>query len=471
MEEEGSPRRARDAAFCHETARRAVARAALHLGIESMSVEACDSLAGVLIAYLERIGHAMAIQVEASGRSSAHANLLDALAAVEVCTEAAVTRVYPDRSTDAPSDAGPEGQAAERYNHAEQMSWKGLAAFCFGQHWREPLVMTEGARGEETAGATSGSRTDALARGRNRGGKGVADKGSISISSSMNKDTVVAVTAEASHAEDKAAATAASLTQSGWKAPYPEEVVPFPVVGPACANPHALIENLLDLELEELAEDTPSVIFNASDRKRPRDGDMESEAVEPAAKKQKADEAPDAKPAAKATTKAATEDAGSAMDVDSPAVEEPVAGEEEDKHRPWHFPQHWPSYPRKEVGTKALVLEDIPSGEGDEEEESQSLLHDGKVAAAADASPTATTDGGDPTRSVRSALVHMGWGTMSGRTNGDAAYDLRVVPGAKLEANAATGTTSVKAQIVPLGRASISRVNRILEGSMDAGGV
>ena len=244
MEEEGSPRRARDAAFCHDTARRAVARAALHLGIESMSVEACDSLAGVLIAYLERIGHAMAIQVEASGRSSAHANLLDALAAVEVCTEAAVTRVYPDRSTDAPSDAGPEGQAAERYNHAEQMSWKGLAAFCFGQHWREPLVMTEGARGEETAGATSGSRTDTLARGRNRGGKGVADKGSISISSSMNKDTVVAVTAEASHAEDKAAATAASLTQSGWKAPYPEEVVPFPVVGPACANPHALTENL-----------------------------------------------------------------------------------------------------------------------------------------------------------------------------------------------------------------------------------
>jgi hypothetical protein len=259
---------------------------------------------------------------------------------------------------------------------------------------------------------------------------------------------------------------AAALTQSGWKAPYPEEVVPFPVASPACANPHALLENLLDLE-QLSQEETPLQIFNASDPKRPREGEQGSMDTEPAAKKANTEEAPDAKPAAKPAVKTGADD-GSVMDLDSPAVEDRVTAEE-DKHRPWHFPQHWPSYPRKEVGTKALVLEDIPSGEGDEEEES--LLQDSKVSAAADASSGATTVGGDPTRSVRSALVHMGWGTMPERTNGDAAYDLRVLPGAKLEANAATGATSTKAQIVPLGRASISRVNRILEGSMDPGGV
>lgn len=71
----------------------------------------------------------------------------------------------------------------------------------------------------------------------------------------------------------------------------------------------------------------------------------------------------------------------------------------------------------------------------------------------------------DPTRSVRSALVQMGWGTM--RDTGDAdAYDLRVVAGARLDAAAGGGAGG---QIVPLGKASNARVNKILEGSMEGG--
>ena len=53
--------------FCHFIARSTVAHAALHLGINAMSQEALDSLGGMLIAYLERMGKVLAYLVESSG--------------------------------------------------------------------------------------------------------------------------------------------------------------------------------------------------------------------------------------------------------------------------------------------------------------------------------------------------------------------------------------------------------------------
>jgi Bromodomain associated len=96
--------------FCSWTAQRAVARASLHLGIESCSAEALETLADVLIVYIERIGSCMATSIEASGRSSMHANSLDALRAVEVCAESAVQRIHT----------------------------QGLAAFC--AEWKAPCL-------------------------------------------------------------------------------------------------------------------------------------------------------------------------------------------------------------------------------------------------------------------------------------------------------------------------------------------
>lgn len=424
--------RARDDVFCHETARRAVARAALHLGLDSMSVEACDSLAAVLIAYLERVGRAVATTVEASGRSSAHANLLDALRAIEVCTEPAVTAVFSENAAAVPQTTEATPADPDRHNHSEQMSWKGLAAFCFGKQWREPL--------DQDAAAA------AAPRNRGRGGKVTGGEEETEVASGDDNNT------------------AEEVAHSGWRAPYPEEVVPFPVASPTVANPHNLPEDLLQLE------EMPDKLFASNgDRKRERDEEEDAETEPPAKKAKASDEAADVKPSAvdKKQGAASKKDdidtmAEAAAKAATEAAAEAASSVEEDKHRPWYFPKHWPSYPHKEVGTQALVLEDDPLGTvGDEEIDD--ILEE------IEGNPVAKKSGeaeADPTRSVRSALVQMGWGTIRDTTGTTDPYELRVVPGARLDAAAAGGA---KGQIVPLGKASIARVNRILEGSMEGG--
>lgn len=425
--------RARDDVFCHETARRAVARAALHLGIESMSVEAADSMAGIVLAYLGRIGQAMASTVEASGRSSAHANLLDALRAIEICTEPAVTGLFAD-SASAPQAAREVNQPeSERYNHDEQMSWKGLAAFCFGKQWREPL---------ETS-AVPGGNASANPMNRGRGGKGVGGSGEDTDMSNLD--------GEEENAENDGAAGATAST--GWRAPYPEEIIPFPVANPAVANPHNLPEDILE------AEEVPDEAFAENgDRKRPREEDEK----ERSSKKAKVGEEGAAMSTANMPdTKNPAAEKKEEMDV-SPTAEAPGTGAslDDDKHRPWDFPKHWPSFPRKEMGTQALVLDDNPLGVDDGEVEDILGEMEGRAPTGARAEAE-----GDPTRSVRSALVQMGWGSMRERTGLADPYDLRVSAGAKFDSAGA----KAQAQIVPLGKASISRVNRILEGSMDGG--
>lgn len=53
---------ARDDVFCFRVARRAVARAALHLGVKDMSVEALDSVSEILISFLQRFGKSWLFQ-------------------------------------------------------------------------------------------------------------------------------------------------------------------------------------------------------------------------------------------------------------------------------------------------------------------------------------------------------------------------------------------------------------------------
>ena len=77
---------ARDDVFCHLISCRAVARVVLHLAINAMLQEALDSLGGMLIAYLERMGKGLAYLVESSSRSSTHCHVVDALWAIELCT-------------------------------------------------------------------------------------------------------------------------------------------------------------------------------------------------------------------------------------------------------------------------------------------------------------------------------------------------------------------------------------------------
>ena len=114
-----------DLEYCKELARKSVARAAFHLGMESMSGEALDVMGDILVSYLERIGHVMASSVQSSSRTSAHCNVLDAIHAMEVCTSPAVHQVYFAGESNSSQE-----EANNNINH-----WKGLANFLFGSKW------------------------------------------------------------------------------------------------------------------------------------------------------------------------------------------------------------------------------------------------------------------------------------------------------------------------------------------------
>lgn len=191
---------ARDDVYSFLIARRAAARAALHLGIDEMSAEALETLAGVLVAYLERLGAALASGVESSGRSSAHCNAMDALRAVEICTSPAVERLHIGGASDV-EQAAAVAAAAESAtvlastvagDPAQDRSWQGLAAFCFGPDW----ATTDAEQAlEAEAEATMADAQQAAA-----GGGG----GKVGPASSSKKEW-------------------------GWKAPYPDEVPRFPL--------------------------------------------------------------------------------------------------------------------------------------------------------------------------------------------------------------------------------------------------
>jgi hypothetical protein len=285
----------RDDVYCHLTARRAVARAALYLGtIDYMSVEALDTLAGVLCSYLSRIGQTLAACTEASGRSSSHVHVLDCLRAVELCTEAAVQRVHfeglssgspgsggvSSATTDATNLTGADASAMEdaaaaaggggsgaagaagggdssarrssqhaRIDPVDQTSWKGLAAFCFGPNWHEPLAATTAA----VDTAQNGAVGDLLGGSSHHGGGSVARRRG-SLSNSMHS---------ASGGGGKVGPSSLSMAGTnsemmlglphqqrgqqpqGWDAPYPEDICAWPVVSSSqpyteTANPHAM---------------------------------------------------------------------------------------------------------------------------------------------------------------------------------------------------------------------------------------
>jgi len=212
----------------------------------------------------------------------------------------------------------------------------------------------------------------------------------------------------------------------------------------------------------------PDTLFASNgERKRSREEGDDRDGKEPPTKRSKMNvEAADTKSSAGEIKSVSdkTGDVDAVVEAAAKATREEVSKSastfDEDKHRPWYFPKHWPSYPRKEVGTQALVLEDdLLGGVGDEEVDN--------ILGELEGRPGTKTSNAevDPTRSVRSALVQMGWGTMRD-TNDVDPYELRVAAGARLDAAAGGGA---RGQIVPLGKASNARVNKILEGSMESG--
>mmetsp|Transcript_15897 Transcript_15897/g.22649 ORF Transcript_15897/g.22649 Transcript_15897/m.22649 type:complete len:710 (+) Transcript_15897:283-2412(+) len=146
-----------DLEFSKEIARKSVARAALHLGVEKMGSDALDVMGDVLLSYLERLGNVMATTVEKSKRTSVHCNVLDAIHAVEVCTspaahqflmsssnedfnpaQASTTATTVTKTALTPMNNGSMingGMMPSLGNLSQAREWESLACFLFGNDW------------------------------------------------------------------------------------------------------------------------------------------------------------------------------------------------------------------------------------------------------------------------------------------------------------------------------------------------
>mmetsp|Transcript_5168 Transcript_5168/g.6009 ORF Transcript_5168/g.6009 Transcript_5168/m.6009 type:complete len:384 (+) Transcript_5168:24-1175(+) len=375
--------------YCHELSRRSVARASLHLGIESMSQDLLDVLSDVLQHYVAKIGKTMAFLVESSGRPSSHSNVLDAIQAVQMTTAPAAYQVNEFSPGEGVANGSRTINAMRSQRSAQ---WQELAVFCFGSQW----------------------------------------EGSIEIRNSAGGGKV---------------GPSALTNEAGWKAPFLEEVPPFPKTkSDRVANPHnlkALIALSLHADMTALEEtitekrivDIPHEVFTewgkpqiskmpikkddvnnmcsaSTDNNLNDDEKTDQERCEPARKKQK------------------VEDQGS----------------DRFNHRPKYLPDFMPGLPETLHAGRSIV--DLP------------INPDTLDTSNSNASMINTEEG---TLGVRSSLVELGSSNKSQAYWGSGWDITPKVPSGRVELD-----EKINATVVPLGRPSHSRVSRILEGSMDA---
>lgn len=257
-----------DDIYCHLIARRAVVRAALYLGIDCMSQEALDTLSGVLLEYLARIGTTLAMSVEASGRSSAHCNAVDALRVVELLTPPCCPITVNVNSGTSLTGTGPplsaeEGAAAvsdgyhnnnhqpdedecnHQYHPESCTTWKDLASFCFGPRWRELSSTRSHTRQPQSNSTLEGSDTRRTSTMKNgyvaNGGREKPDS-----NNAMNgRGKQAGIGADTFSIDGVGVMQSGQQTYTsgfGWNAPYPDEIPAFPICRATIANPHSLPE-------------------------------------------------------------------------------------------------------------------------------------------------------------------------------------------------------------------------------------
>ena len=423
----------REPIYTFEIARRSVGRAALHLGIDSMSEGALDVMADILLNYLNRVGRTLSHLVESSGRTSAHVNILDALQACELVASPAVERLHI-RDTSTEEDLLFGGQTTTNNNNhttnRAQLSsdWQGLAVFLFGPKWLQEK-----------------EEDDSSPEGERRQGNGVGG-GKVGPSVNFGEE-----------------ADAKTKTM-GWDAPYLDEVLPFPQASEKCANPHPL-PPYVGLSLHRANEDEehhrgeeadsdeeeldhyPDKIFTGSwgnFLKRKADSLEENQAED--VTMTDADDVATKQPPNK-MVKIAEHGTGKTAEEDT--LKSEYDKREEAKAR-LHVPPFYPDPPAMKVAQskKGRTVVDAPPLQRVEREQQEG------------------------SRSVRSSLVQLGsyWGT-----GWDDPNNSKVTPDKSLAVplgrSDAAEQTPTSALVVPLGRASGSRVSRILEGSMDAAAV
>lgn len=437
----------KDPIYCFEVARRSVGRAALHLGIENMSETALDVLADILLNYLGRVGRTLSHLVETNGRTSAHANLIDALSACEMEAPPVVQQLHlrdPQQdnqlySTTSTSNANPFLNNSN-WLHNSTRDWKGLASFLFGPRWLDNI--NNGKIDQE-------SDDD---RGSSEGGKH-GGKHFPSSNEKTNNNT------------------------AGWQAPYPDEVPIFPTTTSTSniSNPHPL-SSWVGLSLHrgrEEADQGGDAIADVAEKDlqtmpdnvfQPKSlastsspwGGMTSVNTTTATKKRKHSEDANAanseaspapvQPNKKAKTINDGETTGDKKDFES-------KGSSEQSKLPPNVPSFYPP-PPSTISTSA--------GKRNVREESRKVMDmytNGKIPLEQQSEDKTLVEG---SREVRSSLVQLGSSYWGSGWDASSTVPKLAVPLGRREGGEQEST------IVPLGRASGSRVSRILEGSMDA---
>jgi Bromodomain associated len=488
-----------DMIYCHGTARRAVARAALHLGIECMTAESIDVLAACLLDYLERIGAMMANNAEAAGRSSAHCNIYDAINAIELCTSAAAATTKSTNSMNGTAnldatDAADIGHSSRmdsfnKINLSNGSSWKDLASFCFGPNWNTYPSSSIGVLHDFNHQMNGGSRN---ATGGKAGPSAMLLMNGTSplISGGLANPAIVGQ----------------QTSETGWNAPYPDEIEQFPVVSNKgqVANPHPLPDprlhrrdiNILDSSANltvaddqeaEKAHDYLNTIPDSVFQNKSGWGELvesnQSNASIGDKRSLEAMEGDDSKPPPTKKVKL-VESSSTTHEQSHPLVEALL------------LPTFYPPIPKPQNDDNRNVVTD---GTDSKKSLLPSKTTTTRPAPKVDEVSNNEWDHNNPTRLlVRSALVGRNLGSSSSinvssvsssfwgsswSTTANRSIDL-VVPagrpatvtgvgtsttdGSLPGATSATASTALTApSIVPISRASGSRVSRILEGSMD----
>jgi hypothetical protein len=399
--------------YTHEISRRSVARAALHLGIDGMSQDSLDILADILQHFLSRIGKTISHLVEASGRPSSHANTLDALNAISLNTLSAKSNPLLPVAT-----LPVENDLEISSSSTTQASWQDLAIFLFGPKWESPC--------EHSA-------------------VGAAGRGKLGPSSQQNS------------------------SQEGWRAPLMEEIPNFPLASQRVANPHRLSDHVAaSLHLDgdddnginredkqiQLLDEIPDSVFTEWGglgikpllNKRSMDNKHEN------ANKEENKTTPAFSQDSTADDKIESEDAPPKKRVKIMLEESEEKsnnenqGSESNNHP--YLASFMPDFPRSFRSARSVVEIKVPNKKKNTNTLATKVPENGAVGA------------------VRTSLVELGqkayyWGSGWDATTTSTAAAPKVPIGMNSAPEAPTPV------IAPLGRASHSRVSRILEGSMD----
>jgi hypothetical protein len=529
-----------------------VGRAALHLGIDSMTEQAIDVMADVLLQYLSRTGKALSHLAEASHRTSAHVNVLDAFQACQLVASPAVGRLHlqepeeeeediistPVKKSDgavaegatingtngsstnpsgSPRASTPSNGGASQPSNASSSShsstgWKGLAAFVFGPNW-----LQEKDHDEYLMELTAKNGADAS----NGEGRELSSGGGKVFPSSLENGN-----ADDPHGGvgDMGALGRKRNRRKGWDAPFPDDVPAFPRASLSCANPHALPARVtgglssaaasggvayrkVDVDAEEADEEEQEALtelealsdevflppiesdsasagdsaWGSIDGKNKRkldpsaaatkdeDGDVE---MQPSTKKVKFG----------VDSKIDKGNASQKNERIAGVKGESVPVEEEFPYVPSFYPP--PPSTKVVVDDRRTVVDGMDDRQQrllqqqrSQQQQEQQVFASDAANESLDGASTSLRDAMniDSSRGVRSSLIRLGnnsyWGSGWDKASSSvsSAPTLAVPMGRKVGgASASGGKTAPDDPIIPMSRASGSRVSRVLEGSMDA---